>query len=91
MEYLRPIRRILIGALTLALLLAWPRLKTGFPAPLVGIVVATVIAWWLSRSVEGFQVATIASRLSANCGLWGSSWDSIIGIAQSSSLSTSGI
>ncbi len=54
----------LIGALTLALLLAWPRLKTGFPAPLVGIVVATVIAWWLSRSVEGFQVATIASRFS---------------------------
>lgn len=55
---------LLIGALTLTLLLTWRRLKTGFPAPLVGIFVATVAAWWLSRSVEGFQVATIASRFS---------------------------
>lgn len=54
----------LIGALTLALLLAWPRLKTGFPAPLVGIVTATVLAWLLGRFVDGFQVATIASRFS---------------------------
>jgi SulP family sulfate permease len=54
----------LIGALTLALLLAWPRLRTGFPAPLVGIVTATVLAWLLGRFVDGFQVATIASRFS---------------------------
>ncbi len=55
---------LLIGALTLALLLAWPRLKTGFPAPLVGIVAATALAWSLDRFVDGFQVATIASRFS---------------------------
>ncbi len=55
---------LLIGALTLALLLAWPRLKTGFPAPLVGIVAATALAWLLGRFVDGFQVATIASRFS---------------------------
>lgn len=54
----------LIGAVTLALLLAWPRLKTGLPAPLVGIVIATVLAWLLSRTIDGFQVATIASRFS---------------------------
>ncbi|MFO1422711.1 MAG: C4-dicarboxylic acid transporter DauA [Candidatus Competibacteraceae bacterium] len=54
----------LIGALTLALLLAWPRLKTGFPAPLVGIVAATALAWLLTRFVDGFEVATIASRFS---------------------------
>jgi len=54
----------LIGGITLALLLLWPRLKTGFPAPLVGIVIATALAWLLSRTVDGFQVATIASRFS---------------------------
>lgn len=53
-----------IGALTLALLLVWPRLKTGFPAPLVGMVAATVLAWLLARFVDGFEVATIASRFS---------------------------
>jgi SulP family sulfate permease len=56
---------LMIGALTLALLLLWPRLKTGLPAPLIGVVAAThVLAWLLSRFVEGFEVATIASRFS---------------------------
>ncbi|HRD67671.1 MAG TPA: C4-dicarboxylic acid transporter DauA [Candidatus Competibacter sp.] len=55
---------LLIGALTLALLLWWPRLKTGFPAPLVGMVAATALAWLLGRCVDGFEVATIASRFS---------------------------
>lgn len=53
-----------IGGLTLVLLIYWPRLKTGFPAPLMGIVAATVLAWLLGRFVEGFEVATIASRFS---------------------------
>ncbi|MDG4552509.1 MAG: C4-dicarboxylic acid transporter DauA [Candidatus Contendobacter sp.] len=53
---------LLIGALTLALLVWWPRLKTGFPAPLVGMVAATALAWVLARFVDGFEVATIASR-----------------------------
>jgi len=55
---------LLIGVLTLALLLAWPRLKTGFPAPLVGMAAATLLAWLLSQWVDGFNVATIASRFS---------------------------
>ncbi|MDG4554827.1 MAG: C4-dicarboxylic acid transporter DauA [Candidatus Competibacter sp.] len=55
---------LLVGALTLALLVLWPRLKTGLPAPLVGIVIATGLAWLLGRTVEGFEVATIASRFS---------------------------
>lgn len=54
----------LIGVLALGLMLGWRRLKTSFPAPLVGMAIVTVVAWWLSRSVEGFQVATIASRFS---------------------------
>ena len=55
---------LLIGASTLALLLLWQRLKTGLPAPLIGIIVATALTWLLSRFVEGFEVATIASRFS---------------------------
>lgn len=55
---------LIIGVLTLTLLLLWPRLKTGFPAPLVGMIVATLLAWALGRWVDGFQVATIASRFS---------------------------
>lgn len=55
---------LLIGAATLTVLLLWPRLKTGLPAPLIGIIVGTVLAWLLSRVVAGFDVATIASRFS---------------------------
>lgn len=55
---------LLIGALTLALLMLWPRLKTGFPAPLVGMVAATALAWLISRFVGDFEVATVASRFS---------------------------
>ncbi len=55
---------VLIGVLTLALLIFWPRLKTGLPVPLIGIVVASVLAWLLTRFVDGFEVATIASRFS---------------------------
>ncbi len=55
---------LLIGVLTLALLLTWPRLKTGLPAPLVGMAAATLLAWLLSQWVDGFNVATIASRFS---------------------------
>jgi len=55
---------LLIGAATLAVLLLWSRLKTGLPAPLIGIITGTVLAWLLTRWVEGFEVATIASRFS---------------------------
>lgn len=55
---------LLIGVLTLALLLTWPRLKTGLPAPLIGMAAATLLAWLLSQWVDGFNVATIASRFS---------------------------
>jgi SulP family sulfate permease len=55
---------LIIGASTLTLLLLWPRLKTGLPAPLIGVIAATTLAWLLSRFVEGFEVDTIASRFS---------------------------
>ncbi|HAS52437.1 MAG TPA: C4-dicarboxylic acid transporter DauA [Gammaproteobacteria bacterium] len=55
---------LVIGAATLTLLLWWPRLKTGWPAPLIGVIAATALAWLLNRFIEGFEVATIASRFS---------------------------
>ena len=53
---------LVIGAVTLTVLLRWPRLKTGLPAPLIGMIAGTALAWLLGRFVTGFEVATIASR-----------------------------
>lgn len=53
-----------IGALTLALLLLWPRLTRRVPAPLVALAVAAAAAVVLARLVPGFEVATINSRFS---------------------------
>lgn len=51
-----------IGAFTLFLLLAWPRITKRVPSPLVAVGVATLVAYWLAQTVEGFDVATIGSR-----------------------------
>lgn len=51
-----------IGLVTLATLILWPRLKVPVPAPLVGLVVGTLVA--LALSATGVEVATIASRFS---------------------------
>ena len=53
-----------IGALTLALLLLWPRLSKKVPAPLVALAAAGAVAWAMSRWIDGFSVATIGSRFS---------------------------
>ncbi|MEZ6193410.1 MAG: C4-dicarboxylic acid transporter DauA [Phycisphaerales bacterium] len=56
---------VLIGVLTLALLIAWPKLVTRkVPAALIALTVATVVGWLLSRTVEGFEIATIGGRFS---------------------------
>ncbi|MCA9634182.1 MAG: C4-dicarboxylic acid transporter DauA, partial [Myxococcales bacterium] len=52
----------LIGAGTLGLLLVLPRLTRRFPAPLVALPLAALVAWVLARFVPGFHVATIAER-----------------------------
>ncbi|WP_338092093.1 C4-dicarboxylic acid transporter DauA [Shewanella insulae] len=52
----------LIGALTLAVLLAWPRLKSKVPAHLAALLVGALIAWIMTQMVNGFSVATIGSR-----------------------------
>nr|WP_275659457.1 C4-dicarboxylic acid transporter DauA [Shewanella insulae] len=52
----------LIGTLTLAVLLAWPRLKSKVPAHLAALLVGALIAWIMTQMVNGFSVATIGSR-----------------------------
>lgn len=51
-----------IGALTLALLLLWPRVTSRVPAPLVALAAAAAAAAWCAAHVPGFEVSTIASR-----------------------------
>jgi sulfate permease, SulP family len=51
-----------IGAFTLATLLVWPRITRKVPAPLVGLSIATAVAFLLTHWVPGFEVATIRSR-----------------------------
>ncbi len=52
----------LIGALTLAVLLAWPKLKSKVPAHLAALLVGALIAWVMTQMIGGFSVATIGSR-----------------------------
>lgn len=56
-----------IGALTLGVLLLWPRLRTPLPAPLVGLVVGALAAWALKVWL-GQDVATIDSRFTWELG-----------------------
>jgi SulP family sulfate permease len=51
-----------IGVLTLAILVAWPRLGRLVPAPLVALGVGAGAAALLARYWPGFDAATIASR-----------------------------
>lgn len=53
-----------IGALTLAALVVWPRLKTVIPPHLVALVVGSVAAVAASSLWPEFHVATIGSRFS---------------------------
>jgi SulP family sulfate permease len=52
----------LIGALTLAVLLIWPRFRSKVPGHLVALLLGSLAAWLLSRAVSDFSVATIGSR-----------------------------
>lgn len=51
-----------IGVATLALLILWPRLNLPIPAPLIGLIAAAVLGYWLNSSVDGQLIDTIASR-----------------------------
>ncbi|MCG3181280.1 MAG: C4-dicarboxylic acid transporter DauA [Phycisphaerae bacterium] len=53
-----------VGAVTLAILILWPRVTRKIPSPLPALTVAAAGAWLAHRFVPGFEVATIASRFS---------------------------
>ncbi|WP_375057719.1 C4-dicarboxylic acid transporter DauA [Zobellella sp. DQSA1] len=53
---------LLIAVLTLMILLLWPRLKTGVPAHLPAVILASLATWWLNR--HGLDIDTISSRFS---------------------------
>ncbi len=55
---------LVIGLLTLAVLLSWPRLKTRIPGHLIALLVGSLAAWLLARLWPEFSVATIGSRFS---------------------------
>ena len=56
------------GALTLALLLLWPRVTRKVPAPLVALALGAAAAALATHFVPGFQVATIESRFQYTVG-----------------------
>ena len=51
-----------VALLTLAIMLLWPRLKTGVPAHLPAVILASVITLLLNR--QGMDIATISSQFS---------------------------
>jgi SulP family sulfate permease len=53
---------VLLGALTLTLLVLWPKVSRRVPAPLVAVGAAAVVTAVLADRVAGFHVATVASR-----------------------------
>jgi SulP family sulfate permease len=61
-----------VGALTLALLVLWPRvgrrIAAWVPAPLAALALAAVAAVLLARLLPGFEVETIQSRFSYELG-----------------------
>jgi sulfate permease, SulP family len=58
----------LVAALTLAVLLLWPRVSRRVPSPLVALSVAAGAALLLARLLPGFELATIGSRFSYRSG-----------------------
>lgn len=55
-------RETLIGVLTLAILLVWPKFRSRVPGHLVALLVGSVAAWILTHILPSFSVATIGSR-----------------------------
>jgi SulP family sulfate permease len=57
-----------IGALTLAMLILWPRVSRKLPAPLVALALAALAAWLAGLWLPGFHAATIGDRFSYSLG-----------------------
>jgi SulP family sulfate permease len=59
---------LLVGVVTLALLVAWPRLVRSVPAPLAALTLGSLLGWGLQRWVPALGVATIQSRFQYTLG-----------------------
>ncbi len=53
---------VFIGALTLVLLIIWPKVTRRVPAALVALTVATLVGWLLTHMFVDFEIATIGGR-----------------------------
>jgi SulP family sulfate permease len=52
----------LIGVLTLAILVVWPKFRSKVPGHLVALLIGSIAAWILAHFFPGFSVATIGTR-----------------------------
>lgn len=52
----------LIGGITIATFILWPKFRTKIPGHLIALLVGSVTAWLLSLLSQDFSVATIGSR-----------------------------
>lgn len=52
----------LVGGVTLAILILWPKLKSRIPGHLIALLVGSILAWLLSQIGHHAPVETIASR-----------------------------
>lgn len=50
-----------VGLFTLILLILWPKFKIPLPAPLVGLIVGSIVAYLINKGVQGADIKTIAS------------------------------
>ncbi len=57
-----------IAALTLAILVGFPRITKKIPAPLLALPVAAAVAWFLNARFPGCRIATIADRFTWQIG-----------------------
>lgn len=51
-----------IGLFTLILLILWPKFKIPLPAPLVGLIVGGLVAYFINKGISGADIKTIASN-----------------------------
>ncbi|CAI3923319.1 C4-dicarboxylic acid transporter DauA [Commensalibacter communis] len=51
-----------VGLFTLVLLILWPKFKIPLPAPLVGLIVGGIVAYFINKGISGAEIKTIASN-----------------------------
>ncbi len=62
------IQEVLVGAITLAILAAWPRLRLRVPGHLVALLAGALVAWLCNALADAPVVATIGTRFNYTLG-----------------------